>query len=175
MLKIVSILIAISLLFPIAAFVGCGAPPPPRTFKDLIENKVQYAKELGPREYTDGLIIYLTKKDSNEFFVATYPGVSKDGIKDEFVIVKTSIKGLAVGDIVSVKGGVAYATGKTKDGKKVIVYYLDGWKPIKTGQVNIDDPNFEELIQIINEEIQRADAAMFMIIIMSMTIIFIGD
>lgn len=160
----ISVLMALVLLFQILGGSCETAPPVTRTFQNLIANKTQYAKERGSAIYTDGLVIYLSNVENEEFFVATYPGVSKETIDRDFIVVRARTTSLSVGDIISIKGTVESATGKLKSGEEVTVYYLDGRTPKKTGQINIEDPNFEELIEVVRQEIQREDSNMFFII-----------
>ncbi len=176
---IIGFLVANSLLVPLV-LVGCDnlnrlemkTRTITRTFKQLVKNKTYWAEQIDSYAYyTEGVVVYQTYREEMQFFVVVYPSVLKEAVEKESIIVldgrdnsvsrknREDKKKIEVGDIISVRGAVNIAKGTTNNGKKITVPYLTGLSIDKTGTVNIEDPNFEELVKIVAEQTQINNAA----------------
>jgi len=151
--------LCVLLIVAVAALVGCLEPATqeaPSSFKNLCQEKEKFFQNFQSREYTDGVVIYLSR-ESNDYLVATYlPLPAKDDLSDDqFIVVKGPITDLTVGDIIKVNGVVKKASGGDKG--KVVVYYLDtgveGWV-VRTSRIDTEDPDFEELVRIVQRRVQ---------------------
>lgn len=142
-----------------------SAPPPdtlPRSFKQLIENRVEYAQEYWGHPYADGVVVWVDE-EKHDFFVATYnppPEANEELAENEFIVVKAPVSDIQIGDIIELSGPVKLAKGE-QDGQAYEVYYLDAHRGTlsKTGHVDLEDPDFDDLVQIVRQKVAAQEFA----------------
>lgn len=130
---------------------------PPVSFQELCQNKEKFFKEIRLNKFTKGVVIYL-HEESRNYFVVTYlpfPKSTEDLTDDQFIVVEGLTEKLSVGDIIEVKGLIERASGEDEEGNYHEVYYVDAQsEPMKIGQVDINDPDFEALVSILQRKVE---------------------
>lgn len=152
----------------VAVFLtACAAPEgDPVSIKQFAANKEYYASIYETRWHTEGAVVYISE-DTDYFVVVGIPIPKSDDYgDDDFVIVRQDASELSIGDVLSIHSQVSEADIELDDGTDAVIYYLD---PVydhdveKTGQIDIEDPDFEELIAAIENDIQSGHLTLFLI------------
>jgi len=154
--KLMAGLLCLSLVF----LWGCKSTPPPTiSFNDVIANPESYLYKSA--FFTDGVIVFHTVKEGVSIAVVTpfpVPKIDKQQIEAQVMAIKLpDSTGVSIGNIVKVKGGLR----KIKKDEKVI-YYIDALSVEITGEIETQDPDFEEIVNAISEEYRNNEDGWFL-------------
>ena len=158
---------------------ACAIEPqsPPKVFSFAQVMKDAKAYSFRRAIFNNGVVVFKKQKDGTSAVVVTeypFPKVkSKNDLADDQVMaVKLSqndYQKLQVGTVISVTGYVEKAEKKGK-----IIYYVDAQQITLCGQANIEDPDFHQLIDIIDQKSKDDDFFVFtMIFLTTMNIIML--
>jgi len=119
-------------------------------FSDLCANKEKYFvwKSFS---FENGTVIYYNETKGIKFAVIVPLPIPEDLREDTYIAAKvpTSLK---VGDKVNIEGAIKKAEHEGKS-----IYYLDGYKLIKTGAIDTNDPDFQSLMIAVREKERQED------------------
>lgn len=122
------------------------------SIKEVFKNPNNF---LGKRKlYSDGIVIYKSKKKKNTTIIITQYPLSEIKLKDEInenilmvKIKKHDYNNIKVGDIVQLEGLVKKLNKKGKN-----FFYIDSLKIIIVKNIDFKDINFEKLIEKVNKK-----------------------
>jgi hypothetical protein len=146
-------------IFVIAVFfiAACTIEPPPPlrvfSFAQVMKDAKAYSSKRAI--FNNGVIVFKEKKERTSVVVVTeypFPNVkSKNDLADNQVMAiklsQNDYQKLQVGTIISVTGYIKTAKKKGK-----LIYYVNAQQVTSCGQVNIEDPDFHKLVDIINQK-----------------------
>jgi len=118
--------------------------------------------------FENGTVVWNNETDQHGLWVAIImplplsPSVLSNLNNKDYVAVAYHGEPLKIGDVIKVRGHIERAE---KDGR--VVYYVDTDRVVKTNVLNINDPNFREVLEVIqyDREVQ-ADMTVTVVIIM---------
>lgn len=144
----------------IIVFSACS-PAPQYTVKELTAQKAELVGGMSELQFTDGVIVYLSEENGDYMVVTGQPFVSPEEFgDDDFIIVRYPTEGLKIGDVVSITSIVLERSVDIEE-ESVRVQYLAPRTFSRipmlevTGHVDIEDPDFEALIQAIRDDISK--------------------
>ena len=120
------------------------------SFDELCQNKEKYFAWKS-FSFENGTIIYFNETQRIKFAIVVPIPIPEELNESTYIaaIVPTRLK---VGDKVNIEGAIKKAEHEGKT-----MYYLDGYKVTKTGTMDTNDPDFQHLLQIIEEKKRQED------------------
>ena len=120
------------------------------SFSDLCANKEKYFvwKSFS---FENGTIIYFNETQRIKFAIVVPIPIPED-LNESAYIAATVPTRLKVGDKINVEGAIKKAEHEGKT-----MYYLEGYRVTKTGFMDTNDPEFQHLMEIIEEKKRQED------------------
>lgn len=153
MKKSLTVAVALVFVFSITTCEGLRESTPQISVAEVLKNPVSYLGKTAI--FRDGTVVFKKQKErTSVVVVVSHPSPKIKSVDDlhesEVLPIKVAAadyKNVNIGSVIAVEGRIERAKKKGK-----VIYYIGAKNVTITGHEDINDPDFEKLVEVINQK-----------------------